>query len=51
MESYAGLVDLIRSWDAANPQFKHGRHRYSLNDYGLTEAQIEIRFRDYIAVL
>jgi hypothetical protein len=30
-----------------NPQGKHGRHDYSLADYGLTRAGIHAHFRDY----
>lgn len=30
-----------------NPQGKHGRHTYSLEDYGLTRGQVRDHFRDY----
>lgn len=32
-----------------NPQGKHGKHRYSLEDYGLTRDEVYDRFGDYIA--
>jgi len=35
-------------WLAANPQGKHGQHRYSLEEFGLTERFIRERFLDYI---
>ena len=33
---------------AANPKGKHGRHEYSLEDYGLTREGIRARYRDYV---
>ena len=38
----------IRHWLADNPADKHGRHRYALDDYGVTEAQICAIYADYI---
>ena len=32
-----------------NPQGKHGKHSYSLEEFGLTADQIKERFADYIA--
>jgi hypothetical protein len=32
---------------ASNPKGKHGRHVYSLEEFGLTEAQVREHFRDY----
>ena len=32
---------------ASSPQGKHGRHVYSLKEFGLTEAQVRDHFRDY----
>jgi hypothetical protein len=43
-ESYAAR---IRSHLSAHPQGKHGRHRYSAEDFGLTTAQIDERFAWY----
>jgi hypothetical protein len=37
----------FRSYLDANPQGKHGRHDYSLDQFGLTEHQIRERFADY----
>lgn len=39
----------LRQWIAANPQGKHGDHRYSLEDAGLTPADIEAAFEGYIS--
>jgi hypothetical protein len=39
----------VRAWLAANPQNKHGRHRYDLASFGLTHADVERAFADYIA--
>jgi hypothetical protein len=30
-----------------NPQGKHGKHTYALEDYGLTREQVRARFKDY----
>ena len=35
-------------WVAANRQGKHGKHRYLLSDYGLTQADVHDAFADYI---
>jgi len=32
---------------ASNPQGKHGRHAYSLEEFGLTKEQVREHFRDY----
>lgn len=32
---------------ANNPQGKHGKHVYSLADYGLTREEIRVRYKDY----
>lgn len=37
----------MQAYLASNPQGKHGRHTYSLEDYGLTKEQIRTRYRDY----
>ncbi|WP_380879754.1 sulfotransferase [Sphingomonas sp. DBB INV C78] len=39
----------VRAWLVANPADKHGRHVYSLEDYGLNEAQVRETYADYIA--
>jgi len=38
----------VRIWAEENPRGRHGEHRYSAEEYGLTDAEIEIRFADYI---
>ena len=36
----------MREWLAGNPKDKHGRHRYSLADYGLTREEVKGAFPD-----
>lgn len=38
-------------WNAANPKDKHGRHAYSLADYGYAAERIEEAFAEYIDFL
>jgi hypothetical protein len=38
----------ILKWLADNPADKHGKHTYTLEDYGLSTAQIETVYGDYI---
>jgi hypothetical protein len=33
---------------AANPQHKHGAHKYRTDDFGIAEHQITERFEDYM---
>jgi hypothetical protein len=37
----------MRAFLAANPQHKHGRHRYWLEDFGLDPRDVERRFAAY----
>ncbi|MCB0062500.1 MAG: sulfotransferase [Caldilineaceae bacterium] len=37
----------MQEWLMANPQHKHGRHAYSLEEFGLTEAGLLERFSGY----
>lgn len=37
----------MRQWLAANRQHKHGAHRYTLEEYGLSEAQVREDFSEY----
>ena len=37
----------MRQWLAANRQHKHGAHRYTLEEYGLSEAQVRGDFSEY----
>lgn len=43
----APTVDRMRHWLSANPAGKHGRNRYSPEDFGLTAAGIRERFHYY----
>ncbi len=38
----------VRAWAEENRRGQHGEHRYSAEEYGLTDAEIESRFADYI---
>jgi hypothetical protein len=42
-----GMEERMRRWLADNPQNKHGVHRYTLGQFGLTEADIDKWFGDY----
>ena len=43
-EAEAGM----RAWVARNPQNKHGRHEYTLEQYGLTEEDILTNLKPFI---
>jgi hypothetical protein len=38
----------LRSWHAAHPQGKHGRHEYPESEFGVSESQILDRFGEYM---
>lgn len=38
----------IIQWDKDNPRYKHGKASYSIEDYGLNEAQVNEAFSDYL---
>ena len=40
----------ITHWVATNRQGKHGKHRYSLADYGLTQKDVWDAFEEYLVV-
>jgi len=40
-------VEAMRGWEAANAQHKHGQHRYSLGDFGLSAAAVAEVFEEY----
>lgn len=44
--SQTALTQMQR-WQAANPQGRYGEHRYSLDRYGLSRADIDLCFADY----
>jgi hypothetical protein len=37
----------MRAWLAAHPQGEHGRHRYSLEQFGLDKGAVDHLFPDY----
>ena len=39
----------MQAWLKFNPKNKHGKHSYSLSDYGLSTDQVKEEFKDYIA--
>jgi hypothetical protein len=41
------IEELMRAWIESNPQHKHGRHRYRLEDFGLDRLVEERRFAGY----
>jgi hypothetical protein len=40
-------LQAMRDWDATNEQHKHGRHKYSLADFGLSAAEVAAVFKTY----
>ena len=40
----------MRQWLSDNPQNKHGRHSYSLGEWGFSKADLEPYFHDYLRV-
>ena len=44
----AAAEQAMVAWITANPQHKHGRHEYTLAQFGLSEAGVHARFADYI---
>lgn len=53
IHAWAGLpwsdetAQAIAAEQARSPQHRHGRHAYQLSDFGLTEAAVARRYRDY----
>jgi hypothetical protein len=45
----AGTLGAMERYVAAEPQAKHGAHRYSLEQFGLTPEMVRARLADYIA--
>jgi hypothetical protein len=43
------VVAALRTHAEANPQGRHGVHRYELEEYGLTQDLVRARFADYTA--
>ncbi len=39
----------MEAWMKFNPKNKHGKHSYSLSDYGLTSPQVKDTFKEYAA--
>ncbi len=44
----AAPLERMRRWVAASPTRRYGEHRYVLEDYGVSAAQIHAAFADYI---
>ena len=38
----------MSDWEAANPPGKHGKHQYTLDHFGITDAEISAAFADYL---
>ena len=43
-----GVEERIRGWVAANPQHKHGPHRYDLAGFGLDPGGVDAAFASYL---
>lgn len=43
-----GHEAVLQRYLDANPKDKHGEHRYSSADFGLTDAEVEAHFSDYL---
>ena len=41
----------VSDWEQINPQNRHGMHTHTLEEYGLTKAQVREKYRDYIGFL
>ncbi|MET0660212.1 MAG: hypothetical protein ABW110_18880 [Steroidobacteraceae bacterium] len=39
--------DRMRAWERDNAQHKHGRHQYSLKQFGYEETQLRAAFQTY----
>jgi hypothetical protein len=48
LEFSAATERTMQEYVTANPQKKHGTHRYSMDEYGLTPEQVRARLRFYI---
>ena len=48
MDYSQAAQDGVRRWLAENPAGKHGKHSYTLADFGLTEDDIRDVYGDYI---
>ncbi len=44
-----GFESRMRRWMAERPQHKFGKHEYAAEDFGMTDALIAERFKDYTA--
>ncbi len=49
LEYTSELSDSLERYVRENPQHKHGKHKYSLEDFGLSARDIQRRFGDYAA--
>ena len=49
LELTAPTIGLMQASQKVNKQHKYGRHKYSLADFGMTEADVESRIAPYRA--
>jgi hypothetical protein len=47
LELSGSAQERMRVWIAARPTSRHGEHRYSLEDFGITAPQVREEFADY----
>ena len=50
LEVDEAVLDGMRDYDATHVQHAHGRHSYSLEEFGLTPADVERIYADYLAL-
>jgi hypothetical protein len=47
LDASAPTIEALCRWEAENPQHKHGRHEYSMAEFGLTATEVEVAFAAY----
>jgi hypothetical protein len=48
-EPSADLASTVAAWIAANPSDRYGRHRYTLEEFGLRAEEVHERFAEYMS--
>ncbi len=44
----SAALQAMHAWEKDYGQHKHGAHQYSLEDFGLDQAQVDAAFHDYM---
>jgi hypothetical protein len=50
IELHPATEEKMKAFIQENKQHKHGKHKYSVNDFGMAEAQIIERFEEYMNI-